>query len=71
MKKKYCITTLTLATFFLLLSIKLHGQAVFGSDRMLMVEVFGSNIFAIDEQGGTTYQRQIDLIDRIHPTNLV
>ncbi|MBK7572028.1 MAG: T9SS type A sorting domain-containing protein [Bacteroidetes bacterium] len=36
---------------------------VMGQDRMIMVEVFGSNIFAIDEQGGTTFQRQIDLIN--------
>ena len=61
MKKNYFITAF--AIFILLLSIKLHAQTALGSDRMLMVEVFGSNIFAIDEQGGTTYQRQIDLID--------
>ncbi len=33
-----------------------------GSDKAIFVEVFGTNIFKIDENGGSNYKRQNDLI---------
>ena len=45
------------------------GFATIGTEKTLFVEMFGTNIFTVDEDGDAIYERQVDLINYANTHN--